>query len=186
MSKNIERYDRQIRAWGFETQKKLESASILIIGSGIVAEECMKNLVLAGCGSIIVVSYLEHDEKLEYIRSLNPNTNIIVLSGHYNTSDIVSKFCITVIGCFDTFSCDNMASRSTIVLWSSDNVIYLSNSRELIRSEPYECNDPLISLICGAMASQMIIDYLPPSDSDVDLKLEMDMSTLASRVVRLQ
>ena len=46
--KNPDRYDRQIRAWGFETQKRLECCSFLFIGINEASIECTKNLILAG------------------------------------------------------------------------------------------------------------------------------------------
>nr|ACO10317.1 SUMO-activating enzyme subunit 1 [Caligus rogercresseyi] len=48
-------YDRQIRLWGLESQKRLRSARILIIGMGGLGAEVSKNLVLAGVKSLTMM-----------------------------------------------------------------------------------------------------------------------------------
>lgn len=45
-------YDRQLRVWGAEVQKRLTSARVLIAGFGGLAAEIAKNIVLAGVGSV--------------------------------------------------------------------------------------------------------------------------------------
>ncbi|KAH8974135.1 hypothetical protein BDL97_01G085700 [Sphagnum fallax] len=48
-------YDRQIRIWGADAQRKLSKARILVVGiTGVVAETC-KNIVLAGIGSLVLM-----------------------------------------------------------------------------------------------------------------------------------
>jgi ubiquitin-like 1-activating enzyme E1 A len=48
-------YDRQIRVWGVDAQRKLSKARVLVVGmSGVIAETC-KNIVLAGVGSLTLV-----------------------------------------------------------------------------------------------------------------------------------
>ncbi|KAK9825166.1 hypothetical protein WJX81_000917 [Elliptochloris bilobata] len=49
-------YDRQLRVWGVEVQKRLTAARILVVGctSGVAAEVA-KNIVLAGVGSLTLV-----------------------------------------------------------------------------------------------------------------------------------
>ncbi|KAG0487414.1 hypothetical protein HPP92_009509 [Vanilla planifolia] len=48
-------YDRQIRVWGVDAQKRLSKASVLVSGlNGTVAEFC-KNIVLAGVGSLTLM-----------------------------------------------------------------------------------------------------------------------------------
>ncbi|XP_046394086.1 SUMO-activating enzyme subunit 1 [Ischnura elegans] len=50
-------YDRQIRLWGVESQRRLRGANILLIGvKGLGAEIC-KNIVLAGVKSITLLDY---------------------------------------------------------------------------------------------------------------------------------
>jgi ubiquitin-like 1-activating enzyme E1 A len=48
-------YDRQIRLWGLEAQKRLRSSSVLVVGmQGLAAEVC-KNIVLAGIRQLTVL-----------------------------------------------------------------------------------------------------------------------------------
>lgn len=50
-----ELYDRQIRVWGVDAQRRLSKANVLVCGmTGTVAEFC-KNIVLAGVGSVTLV-----------------------------------------------------------------------------------------------------------------------------------
>lgn len=48
-------YDRQLRVWGVETQKRLNSARVLIAGLSGLAAEVAKNVVLAGIGSVTLM-----------------------------------------------------------------------------------------------------------------------------------
>ncbi|XP_066591258.1 SUMO-activating enzyme subunit 1 [Prorops nasuta] len=52
-----ELYDRQIRLWGVESQKRLRSAKVLLIGANGFAAETAKNIILAGVKS---VTFLDH------------------------------------------------------------------------------------------------------------------------------
>lgn len=45
-------YDRQLRVWGIEVQKRLNAARILIAGCSGLAAEVAKNIALAGIGSL--------------------------------------------------------------------------------------------------------------------------------------
>ncbi|GHJ89431.1 hypothetical protein NliqN6_5833 [Naganishia liquefaciens] len=48
-------YDRQIRLWGLEAQNRMRSSTILILTLRALAQETIKNLVLAGVGRLIVM-----------------------------------------------------------------------------------------------------------------------------------
>lgn len=62
-----ELYDRQIRLWGLEGQSRLRNARILVVGFEAVAVEIVKNLCLAGVGSITLQSSsLVSEEDLAY------------------------------------------------------------------------------------------------------------------------
>lgn len=54
-----ELYDRQIRLWGLESQKRLRAANILIIGLNGFGAEVAKNIILAGVKS---TTFLDHRE----------------------------------------------------------------------------------------------------------------------------
>ncbi|KAG2490524.1 hypothetical protein HYH03_011145 [Edaphochlamys debaryana] len=45
-------YDRQLRVWGVEVQRRLMEAKVLILGLGGLAAEIAKNIVLAGVGTV--------------------------------------------------------------------------------------------------------------------------------------
>lgn len=51
-----DKYDRQLRLWGREGQRRLGSARLLVLGSSATATETLKNLVLPGVGSFTIVS----------------------------------------------------------------------------------------------------------------------------------
>jgi len=114
MSKDLtahetEVYDRQVRLWGFETQKSMSTSRILIVGldSGLGAETA-KNMVLAGIGCVCVIddrkSEGKHltsqflikkedviaskplaDASLQSLRDLNPLVEVRVLEGSAET-----------------------------------------------------------------------------------------------------
>ena len=51
-----DKYDRQLRMWGNDGQKRLNSSSVLCLGLSPAGTEALKNLVLPGIGSIHIVS----------------------------------------------------------------------------------------------------------------------------------
>ncbi|KAK3728135.1 hypothetical protein QZH41_019450 [Actinostola sp. cb2023] len=50
-----ELYDRQIRLWGLDAQKRLRASSILVIGMTGVGAEICKNLILSGVRSLAML-----------------------------------------------------------------------------------------------------------------------------------
>lgn len=48
-------YDRQIRLWGLESQKRISKTRLLVVGMGGLSAEVCKNLVLTGIGSITIM-----------------------------------------------------------------------------------------------------------------------------------
>ena len=53
----IAQYDRQIRLWGLDAQKRLRQADVLILGVGGLGAEVVKNIVLAGVRSITLMDW---------------------------------------------------------------------------------------------------------------------------------
>jgi ubiquitin-like 1-activating enzyme E1 A len=51
--KEAEVYDRQIRLWGVEAQKRIQNAKVLLCGMRALNAEVCKNLVLAGISATI-------------------------------------------------------------------------------------------------------------------------------------
>jgi ubiquitin-like 1-activating enzyme E1 A len=52
------RYDRQIRLWGWEAQKKLRTSHLCVVTSRIdgLTNELLKNVILAGVGQVTLIS----------------------------------------------------------------------------------------------------------------------------------
>lgn len=48
-------YDRQIRLWGLEAQNRMKQSKILVIRLTAIANEVIKNIVLAGVGSLTIL-----------------------------------------------------------------------------------------------------------------------------------
>lgn len=49
------KYDRQIRLWGMQGQKRIEKAHICLLGAGPTGTETLKNLILPGIGQFTVI-----------------------------------------------------------------------------------------------------------------------------------
>ncbi|OQR97624.1 ubiquitin activating enzyme, E1 family [Achlya hypogyna] len=64
----MDKYSRQIGAFGLETMAKLVKLKVLIVGMRGVGIECAKNLILAGPGAVTV-----HDDGLAEIADLGVN-----------------------------------------------------------------------------------------------------------------
>ena len=62
--KEIIQYDRQIRLWGLDAQKRLRGAKVCVIGLKSLGAEIVKNLVLAGIGEMSLVDNTIPDEKV--------------------------------------------------------------------------------------------------------------------------
>ncbi|OAF71428.1 Ubiquitin-like 1-activating enzyme E1A [Intoshia linei] len=67
----MDRYDRQIRLWGIQLQKRLKASNILVIGLNPLGADICKNLVLAGIETIDV-----YDDKV--VTESDVNTNFLV------------------------------------------------------------------------------------------------------------
>lgn len=76
-----QRYDRQIRVWGSEVQRKIQTSKILICGLGKVHIEVIKNIVLAGMNITIQSSREVDYDDLSYNFFVNDQ------SLHHNVAD---------------------------------------------------------------------------------------------------
>jgi ubiquitin-like 1-activating enzyme E1 A len=123
-------YDRQIRLWGVDAQRRLRSSKVLVIGVSALAAEVMKNVVLAGVGALHILddtpptvtdlcaNFLlpEHvigkkgmkrsTACLERLRNLNQLVDIAALSGsiqnvHLNEYKAVLAFSQSLAVCQD-------------------------------------------------------------------------------------
>lgn len=118
-------YDRQIRVWGVDAQRRLSKAHVLVSGmKGTVVEFC-KNIVLAGVGSLTLIddrlvteeaSYanflIPPDENAyggksiaelccESLKDFNPMVRVSVEKGDLSSFgvDFYNKFDIVVVSC---------------------------------------------------------------------------------------
>ncbi|XWS51436.1 hypothetical protein CRYUN_Cryun12cG0176500 [Craigia yunnanensis] len=118
-------YDRQIRVWGADAQRRLSKSHILVYGiKGTVAEFC-KNIVLAGVGSVTLVDdrvvteealsanflilpdeNLYHGKTLDEVccdslKEFNPMVHVSVEKGDISTFGVefYEKFDAVVISC---------------------------------------------------------------------------------------
>ena len=55
----LDKYDRQLRLWGAAGQQALATTLVVLIGTSAAGTETLKNLVLPGVGSVLVID----DEK---------------------------------------------------------------------------------------------------------------------------
>lgn len=126
---NLERYDRQIKLQGFgiESQDKLASAKVLVIGAGGLGCPVLQYLTAAGVGNIGIVDddrvslsnlhrqilynsddvgKLKTEAALERLNAMNPEVHFKIFSERIipqNAVNIVSEYDI-IIDCTDNFA----------------------------------------------------------------------------------
>ncbi|GFZ03907.1 SUMO-activating enzyme 1A [Actinidia rufa] len=133
-------YDRQIRVWGADAQRRLSKAHILVSGlKGTVAEFC-KNVVLAGVGSLTLIDdrpvteealsanfLIAPDENnlsgksiaelcCDSLKDFNPMVRVSVEKGDLSSfgGDFYDKFDVVVVSC-----CSQTAKEAIAVPWKS-------------------------------------------------------------------
>mmetsp|Transcript_36442 Transcript_36442/g.58644 ORF Transcript_36442/g.58644 Transcript_36442/m.58644 type:complete len:116 (+) Transcript_36442:2594-2941(+) len=87
-------YDRQIRLWGVEAQRRMRSSVILFCGFGALNAEICKNLVLAG------VSVAIQDSKIVQVEDLGGHLFLKEDSVGKNVSGAVGKSGVLVLRTF--------------------------------------------------------------------------------------
>jgi len=101
-------YDRQIRLWGLDAQKRLRASRVLVAGMRGLGAEVVKNIVLAGIKSLTMMDHEDltkedgdsqflaprdkigtnrAEASLERVRKLNPGVEITVDKSHLDTKD---------------------------------------------------------------------------------------------------
>ncbi|XVF08675.1 hypothetical protein REPUB_Repub07fG0023500 [Reevesia pubescens] len=81
-------YDRQIRVWGADAQRRLSKSHVLVYGmKGTVAEFC-KNIVLAGVGSVTLV-----DDRVVNEQALSANFLILPDENLYHGKTLAEVCC---------------------------------------------------------------------------------------------
>lgn len=71
-----EQYDRQIRLWGLESQKRLRASKVLIIGISGLGAEIAKNVILSGVKSVCLLDNEKVKEIDQYSQFLAPPDKI--------------------------------------------------------------------------------------------------------------
>lgn len=71
-----ELYDRQIRLWGLESQKRLRAARVLICGINGLGAEVAKNIILSGVKSVTLLDHKNVSESDFCSQFLAPNSSL--------------------------------------------------------------------------------------------------------------
>lgn len=71
-----ELYDRQIRLWGLESQKRIRSAKILICGMNGLGAEVAKNIILSGVKSVTLCDHKNVTELDFCSQFMAPQTSV--------------------------------------------------------------------------------------------------------------
>eukprot|EP00760_Papus_ankaliazontas_P027437 PhM_4_TR3337/c0_g1_i1/m.84113/K04532/NAE1, APPBP1; amyloid beta precursor protein binding protein 1 len=180
------RYDRQKRLWGESGQKALGTANICVLGASAAGCEAMKNLVLAGIGSFVVVDGAKvtktdagcnfftpfsavgmprAETAARTLSELNPNTK----GGYLNEApaDVLAR---------DANYCDNF----TVVIATMD----LKSLRPLAK-RLHDLHIPLVHVMCVGqigklrlqLPQQTIVETFPDWPK-VDLRLDRPFPAL--------
>ncbi|XP_072163927.1 SUMO-activating enzyme subunit 1-like [Diadema setosum] len=141
-----ELYDRQIRLWGLDAQKRLRASSILLVGLGGLGAEVCKNVVLAGVKSVTLMDsevLSKNDSSSQFLASredcgknravasrqraqnLNPNVDVQVEVGDitekpeefFKQFDIV---CLTCCSPTTMMRINDMCHRNDIKFFAGD------------------------------------------------------------------
>ncbi|XP_057368697.1 SUMO-activating enzyme subunit 1-like [Daphnia carinata] len=137
-------YDRQIRLWGLEAQKRLRAARVLLIGLGGLGAEIAKNLTLSGIKSLTLLDHrvavansanflipLENvgknvvEASLERVQRLNPMVEILT-----DTENITAKnedffggfdvVCATRLAVEESIRINDICRKHSIPFYSGD------------------------------------------------------------------
>lgn len=194
----LDRYDRQIRAWGFETQQKLHECRFLFSGVNHVSYECMKNLILAGASEVDITDSKESMEQnstqLGFLISLNPycNVQLIPLETilHSETQicneELLSNYAFICIFNNNELLINHIKATNKAILIHDGvhgDLIHLQpDYHHLFQDNSY---DPLEQTIIGSLLSQMIVDHLPPLHSPMHYRLLFNSEQLSSSVQQI-
>eukprot|EP01137_Pigoraptor_chileana_P036644 Opistho-2@32587 len=133
-------YDRQIRLWGAEAQKRMRSSRLLVAGMRGLAAETLKNCVLAGVHSVTILDshivqwedlganfFLSEEDvgknraeaAVEKVRALNPMVKITTDTADISTKDdeYFSQFdiaCIFDLGLTETMRVNNICREKNV------------------------------------------------------------------------
>lgn len=181
-AEHIDRYDRQIRAWGIQTQQKLRSTKFLLIGMNGTSLEVAKNLILAGANSVTFTKPDDSSTYFEFLRGLNPQCDVKI-TDTLDASDVILSFNQSP---GDTSSILEQFSQSIpvlIVTNSQADLIFKSTPPSNRDTPP--AIDALHESIFGALIAETVIRWLPPLESPIVLQLNYDPVTMKAGVDKL-
>ncbi|CAN8074093.1 unnamed protein product [Agarophyton chilense] len=114
-------YDRQIRLWGLEAQRKLASSSVLLVGAvcSLEAQEVAKNVVLAGVAHLGLVE-LEHKAPKTKQTFLGANVERIIHSltemNPHVSVQVVDKPCFEAVKQFSVVCVFGLGKEQELAL----------------------------------------------------------------------
>ena len=93
--KEIEQYDRQIRLWGVDAQRRMRDARVIVLGVNALGAEVVKNLLLAGVNVTLVDDVIVAPVHLEahlFLREQHVGLNV----SRWLVSSAVFIFCAVI------------------------------------------------------------------------------------------
>ncbi|ELA42619.1 uncharacterized protein VICG_00371 [Vittaforma corneae ATCC 50505] len=150
------KYDRQIRLFGVETQEKLCSMKVQVLGSvNLISAEIVKNIVLLGVGKIIISrELLDETKKLvpDSLQCINPALEIMFL-------DFPTE-------CDFTFNIDIESRNKSSFYFVCSKCLSINAETHIHDCVPLE-TDLLEVKYClvGALAVQEFIKFIQGKDS---------------------
>ena len=179
---HIDRYDRQIRAWGLQTQQKLRATKFLLVGMTDTALEVAKNLILAGANTVTFAKADTANPYLQFVQGLNPQCSVVVADTEV-PADVV---CV-----FDQPEEEVRAIRERVS--GAPGVVVRNSQADLVfgASEVGDgpaaaaCIDALHQSVFGALIAELIIRWLPPLETALALRMSYDAGAMQAAVEKL-
>lgn len=150
------RYDRQLRLWAQDGQNKLEKARVCVIGWSPLTSEILKNLVLPGIGSFVIVLEKTVEEEdlsgnffietgdigkpicyamTKSLLELNPDVSgdgvFLSLLAAIATEGFFNDFNVVVT---DNVAMDSAFEKLRLVLWEKRIPLFIANTAGLYGS----------------------------------------------------
>ncbi|XP_031746332.1 SUMO-activating enzyme subunit 1 isoform X1 [Xenopus tropicalis] len=138
-------YDRQIRLWGLEAQKRLRTSRVLLVGMRGLGAEVAKNLILAGVKALTLLDHEQvssEDSRAQFLipsGSLGQNRAEASLNRARNLNPMVSVEADT----------ENINQKSDDFFTQFDVVCLTSCSRDLLVRVDHICHKHNIKFFTG-------------------------------------
>lgn len=141
----VEQYDRQIRVWGLDAQKRLRQTRVLVAGLGGLGAEIVKNVVLAGIKSITLLDEKTvSEEDFNYQLLVNPSLigkNRAVAS-ETRTKELNPNVCVEAV-------CESLADKGEEFFKQFDVVCLTETPKNLRLKINKICRTNKIKFFCG-------------------------------------